>query len=136
MSGTCLASGCAILSGGASHRTWKPAATPSGAQLLVPIAEVQGLAGDQALLITPGGSWPELLVAKKPEGYLVVTADCPHAGCTVGWNSGRSEWVCPCHGSRFAVDGRVLEGPADEPLRTPVVRVEAEQLVVELAGLS
>lgn len=132
-----MASGCAILSGGASHRQWTLApGALTGSELSVPLAEVQGLGVDEALLLSPGGPWPDLLVAKKPETYVVVTADCTHAGCTLAWAGGKSEWTCPCHGSRFSVDGRVLEGPADEPLQTPAVRVDAERLVITLEGLA
>ncbi|MFC5970940.1 FAD-dependent oxidoreductase [Halomarina salina] len=48
----------------------------------------------------------------------VVDAVCPHMGCLVQWNDGERSWDCPCHGSRFAVDGRVLDGPATEDLPT------------------
>jgi len=41
-----------------------------------------------------------------------VSATCTHLGCTVGWNPAERSWDCPCHGSRFATDGRVLNGPA------------------------
>jgi len=41
-----------------------------------------------------------------------LSAVCPHLGCIVKWNAVESSWDCPCHGSRFAPDGRVLNGPA------------------------
>lgn len=37
---------------------------------------------------------------------------CTHMGCTLNWNEQERSWDCPCHGSRFAEDGTVLENPA------------------------
>jgi glycine/D-amino acid oxidase-like deaminating enzyme/nitrite reductase/ring-hydroxylating ferredoxin subunit len=39
------------------------------------------------------------------------SATCPHMKCVVKWNNAERSWDCPCHGSRFAVDGAVIEGP-------------------------
>jgi glycine/D-amino acid oxidase-like deaminating enzyme/nitrite reductase/ring-hydroxylating ferredoxin subunit len=56
-------------------------------------------------------------VARDADGTLhAVGATCTHLGCLVRWNAQERTWDCGCHGSRFAVDGEVLEAPATAPL--------------------
>jgi len=58
-----------------------------------------------------------LAVSRDEDGTLrAVSAACTHMGCLVAWNPNEKSWDCPCHGSRFGVDGRVLHGPAVTPL--------------------
>lgn len=46
-----------------------------------------------------------------------VSATCTHLGCIVAFNDVERAWECPCHGSRFAIDGSVIQGPANRPLQ-------------------
>jgi glycine/D-amino acid oxidase-like deaminating enzyme/nitrite reductase/ring-hydroxylating ferredoxin subunit len=46
-----------------------------------------------------------------------VSPSCTHMGCLVSFNGAERAWECPCHGSRFGLDGAVLQGPATRPLR-------------------
>ncbi|MFC6838188.1 FAD-dependent oxidoreductase [Halomarina ordinaria] len=56
-------------------------------------------------------------VSRDRGGELhAVSAVCTHMDCVVDWNPAEESWDCPCHGSRFAPDGRVLDGPAVEDL--------------------
>lgn len=69
----------------------------------------------QAAIVQEG--MRKLAVYRDDQGELhVVSAKCTHLGCVVHWNSSEKSWDCPCHGSRFGVEGEVLHGPAAAPL--------------------
>jgi Rieske Fe-S protein len=58
-----------------------------------------------------------LAACRDRDGALHVRSGvCTHLGCHVNWNSTEQCWDCPCHGSQFAPDGAVLNGPALSPL--------------------
>ena len=56
-------------------------------------------------------------VYRDDQGALhIVNTTCTHMGCELNWNSAELSWDCPCHGSRFTIDGEIIEGPAVDPL--------------------
>lgn len=70
--------------------------------------------GDAAVLEVDG---EQTAIYRDEQGHVhAVSAVCTHMGCSVEWNGGEKSWDCPCHGSRFGHDGRVLHGPATSPL--------------------
>lgn len=71
-------------------------------------------AGDAAILDIDGS---QIAAFRDEQGMVhAVSATCTHMGCVVGWNGTDRTWDCPCHGSRFALSGEVIHGPATEPL--------------------
>jgi glycine/D-amino acid oxidase-like deaminating enzyme/nitrite reductase/ring-hydroxylating ferredoxin subunit len=58
-----------------------------------------------------------LAVYRDHDGKVhTLSSVCTHQGCQVAFNAVERSWDCPCHGSRFDIDGRVLDGPATKPL--------------------
>jgi glycine/D-amino acid oxidase-like deaminating enzyme/nitrite reductase/ring-hydroxylating ferredoxin subunit len=68
----------------------------------------------------------KLAVYRDQVGALhTLSAKCTHLGCQVHFNSAERSWDCPCHGSRFDIDGTVLHGPASAPLKK--IHVHADE---------
>ena len=56
--------------------------------------------------------------------FLAMSRTCTHLGCSVPWDEEKNQFVCPCHGSTFSLNGEVLTAPAPRPLDTYPVRIE------------
>lgn len=96
---------------------------------------------DHPTLASPGGT--AVVSADDTRIFVLRTSDggatarsmrCTHQGCIVSWDASASELQCPCHGSRFAADGRVLAGPAEDPLPAYEAAVDGDTVVVRLDG--
>ena len=70
---------------------------------------------------------PALLIHNE-SGFSALSLVCTHLGCTI--EAKDTGFACPCHGSRFAADGTVANGPAGKPLRALRVEITAEDRVV------
>lgn len=74
-----------------------------------------------------------VFIVRAKEGYFyALSAICTHLGCIVNWKSEGGIIACPCHGSKFDREGKVIEGPAPRPLqRFSITLDEQGQLIVE-----
>jgi glycine/D-amino acid oxidase-like deaminating enzyme/nitrite reductase/ring-hydroxylating ferredoxin subunit len=80
-----------------------------------PTPEIEQLAPGTGAVVDAGGK--RVAAYRQDDGQVItLSARCTHLGCLVAFNSAERSWDCPCHGSRFDVDGSVLEGPALKPL--------------------
>jgi Rieske Fe-S protein len=89
----------------------------SGSTVVVQIDSASPLAavGGAAQVRSSGGAF--LISRTAQDTFSALTSTCTHDTCTItGFDS--SNYVCPCHGSRFSTSGRVVNGPASAPLRT------------------
>jgi Rieske Fe-S protein len=92
------------------------------------LRKMAAMASDPDLDAEPGAVAEDV----TEERFVALLTRCTHRGCQVDPQGPRL--VCPCHGSEYDLDGAVLEGPAERPLRTyPAVR-EGDVVVVDLSG--
>lgn len=75
-----------------------------------------GSAGGIVAVQPEGMRKPLLVLRLEGEQFRVLSSKCTHMGCTVRWDNEEQSLRCPCHGSRFADDGKVTRGPAKAPL--------------------
>jgi cytochrome b6-f complex iron-sulfur subunit len=91
----------------------------------VPLAELDP---DGFLTVTIGED--EVLLVREGEQVRALDLTCTHQGCAVAKR--RDQLVCPCHGSRFDLQGAVLRGPATERLATYPVERDGDSVVIRL----
>ena len=79
------------------------------------VSSVQAIAAGTGAVVRDG--LKKVAAYRDPDGVLhQCSAVCPHLGCIVEWNRNESTWDCPCHGSRFDKEGRLICGPANSDL--------------------
>ncbi len=71
-----------------------------------------------------------LVLLRDQAGFWVVQAVCPHLGCQPAFDENRRMFVCPCHGSRFDAEGRLLAGPATSGLSLAALRLDSQGCLI------
>ena len=103
--------------------------------------------GDGPAVVTAGpvDSFPPDSVTAFPEGkfylarledggFLAVSRECTHLGCTIPWVDDEHRFVCPCHSSAFNIRGDVINPPAPRALDLFEVRIENRIVKVNTAN--
>ncbi|SEA23877.1 MULTISPECIES: Rieske (2Fe-2S) protein [unclassified Mycobacterium] len=133
LAGTGIALGATVIAGCQTYgkppaaASQTPATTPGGGT--TPTAD-SGLVKTSAVPVGSGVIVGEVVVTQPTAGeFKGMSAICTHQGCTV------SEVVdgtikCPCHGSKFNLDGTVAQGPAKKPLEAKAVKVQGDSIVL------
>ena len=86
------------------------------------VSAVEEIKPGMGAVIRRGSS--KFAVSRDDKGSLhTCSAVCSHLGCIVSWNSTEHTWDCPCHGSRFTPDGKLLNGPALGPLEKVPIKL-------------
>ena len=79
------------------------------------------------------------ILSEKSAAWVVKLADnnvvafwpqCTHLGCAYHWEEGKSQFLCPCHSSLFAINGQVLSGPAPRPLDRYQTKIQGTKLLL------
>ncbi len=71
------------------------------------------------------------LISGSAEAPRALSLRCTHLGCTVGLDRAAGQLVCPCHGSRFALDGAPISGPAGKPLHDACMKRDGDGWVID-----
>ena len=79
-----------------------------------------------------GKTTRDIWIVKHSDSKVTVFSPiCPHLGCHYNWFAEASKFMCPCHGSVYSIDGKVLGGPAPRGLDTLPYKIENGDLYVQ-----
>lgn len=91
----------------------------------------------KTITFTQRDGWREVVSAQSvyvnriAEGqFEILSAICPHLGCSVSWQSAQDDFVCPCHGSVFGPNGKVVAGPSPRGMDRLPIRTKDGKLQV------
>lgn len=72
-----------------------------------------------------------LVMYNQKNSIIAIDPTCTHAGCTVAWKKQEKAFVCPCHQSKFTMEGKVIKGIAKLPLNSYNVKIEGDNILIQ-----
>lgn len=85
----------------------------------------------------PQGAWTNasinaaVYVVKRNNDYIVLSNVCSHMQCPVHWEDALHQFLCPCHGGLYDINGQNIGGPPPKPLPQYVHRIDGTTLYIE-----
>jgi cytochrome b6-f complex iron-sulfur subunit len=104
---------------------------PKDAAALVAAGPTEGFAPGSVTAFPAGRFY---LVRLPDGGFLALSRQCTHLGCSVPWDEASGRFACPCHASAFDLRGDVLAPPAPRPLDLFAVRIENGIVKVDVSA--
>jgi cytochrome b6-f complex iron-sulfur subunit len=68
----------------------------------------------------------QVYIVRLDQGFYAISAVCTHLGCITQWKPEAEMIACPCHGSKFKIDGTKIAGPAPRPLPHFALKLTAD----------
>lgn len=72
----------------------------------------------------------KIYLVNKGNSIIALSPACTHLGCFVNFDRNINEFICPCHGGRYDIEGKVISGPPKEPLQRLPVKIEGKRIFV------
>ena len=104
---------------------------PAAKESIITAGTVESFAPETVTAVPSGHFY---LACLADGGFLALSGTCTHLGCSVPWDEQERKFICPCHGSTFALTGDVLTAPAPRPLDTFPVRIENGVVKVDISS--
>lgn len=103
-----------------------------GTQIAIPKSQTMSLATPNGVMMVRAPNLPIAIVVRNVEGkgLIALSTVCTHAGCEVRVMP--NSFQCPCHGSEYAVDGSVEDGPAPRPLQRFIVEETTDKIIIQV----
>ena len=118
--------------GGGAVSFWYPPETTTRKKDKIEAGKKDSLPVGSAVKVDFNGE--PVLVMHVAGGFFAVSAVCTHLGCIVEWSAEKQQVVCPCHNATFDYRGNIVSGPPPTPLKSFLVEVQGDTIMVGKEG--
>ena len=72
----------------------------------------------------------KVFIVMSRSGLFALSPICTHLGCLVNWDNNKKEFLCPCHGGTYGMEGDVRKGPPSDPLTRLSLKIQEEKVYI------